>query len=580
MFHESSGNKKIALVDLVSLKTLRRMQDNLASALGVALCIYDVSTHEPIMKRTNMSTFCDKARGRFDFAESCGVTEKDFEQKCVKFRKPFVFQCHAGLYGFTVPIVVNGSVVAYFKGGQVRLSNPDIEQCKHNAEKYGMDFDEYLEDYLALPLFSEEKLDAMVELISVVSNTISHLALSGQLAESKATELVHLNDLLEKEVMNKTDELMMSEKRYRSIFDRALDIIYTVDADGTISNINNVVTQVLGYAKDEVIGHSFKDFVWDEDVQVPLGSFLELKSRARTEIKGLRFRLKSKAGKPLFFELNSRATYDSDGDLKYIDGIMRDIDRSLKTENDLMMVKEKYKELFDSMRDGVYMTDEKGFIRAFNKGALRILGYDGVEEILGMPITDMYTDSDDRKDFLAKLAEQGYVEDYLVRLKKKDGTSIYVEATSNELHDKDGRRKGVEGVFRDVTEKMELKKQFELMQSYITNMIEHAGYGIVGVGADRKVFVWNKGAQDVFGYEAKDAIGRDITSLVPRAFRQHRSHLLKRVLDGEVVKDVKGERVTKDGQRINISVMLSPIKDAGGSVIGISAISRKDSDKQ
>jgi len=127
---------------------------------------------------------------------------------------------------------------------------------------------------------------------------------------------------------------------------------------------------------------------------------------------------------------------------------------------------------------------------------------------------------------------------------------------------------------------MELKKQFELMQSYITNMIEHAGYGIVGVGADRKVFVWNKGAQDVFGYEAKDAIGRDITSLVPRAFRQHRSHLLKRVLDGEVVKDVKGERVTKDGQRINISVMLSPIKDAGGSVIGISAISRKDSDKQ
>ncbi len=574
----SSGtddNKKIVLTDLVSLKTLQRMQDNLANALGISLGIWDIKTHELVTKRSNMSTFCDKARGHSDFAKFCGITEKDFEEKCVKFKKPFIFKCHADLYGFTVPILVNGQIAAYFKGGQIRLANPDIEKCRYNAEKYGIDFDDYLENYLALPLFSEDKLNAVVELLSVVANTISHLALSGQLAQNKATELVHLNDLLEKEVMSKTEELRMSEKRYRSIFDNALDIIYTVGPDGILTNINDAVEPVLGYKKEEVIGQDFSKFLWDEDAQVPKGSFLELKSGRRTETKGLRFRLKSKDGRPIFFELNSRATYDSDGDFKCIDGILRDIDRSLKTEKDLIMVKEKYKELFDSIRDGVYMTDEEGRIRAWNKGALRILGHDGLEEVIGRPITDTYVNPDDRKVFLKKLEKEGFIEDYLVHLKKKDGSYIYVESTSALLHHKDGKIKGVEGIFRDVTEKIELQKKVELMQGYMTNMIEHAGHAIVGVGVDRKVFVWNKGAEGIFGYKAHEAIGRDISAIIPRNFREHRSHLVKKVIKGEVVRNVKAERLTKDGERINISLTLSPIKNAEGEVVGISAISEK-----
>jgi len=570
-----SNNKKIVLSDLVSIKTLQRMQDNLANALGISLSILDVSTHDSMTKRSNMSMFCDKARGRSDFIRSCGISDGDFEEKCVKFKKPFIYKCHVDLYGFTVPIMVNGHVVAYFKGGQIRLSNPDIEKCRHNAEKYGIDFDEYLESYLALPLFSEDKLNAVIELLSVVANTISHLALSGQLAKNKATELVHLNDLLEREVRSKTEELRLSEKRYRSIFDRALDVIYTLDDNGTILNINHAVEMILGYSKDEIIGCSFDKFLWEEDAQLPKNSFMELKSGHRQKTKGLRFRLKSKDGQPIFFELNSRATYDNDGDLKYVDGILRNIDRSLKTEKDLIMVKEKYKELFDAMRDGVYMTDEEGRIRAFNKGALRILGYEGLEEVMGSPITDMYADPKDRDSFLKELSKEGFVEDYAVQLKKKDGTPIYVESTSNQLYDKDGKIKGVEGVFRDVTEKVRLKQQFDLMKRYMENMIEHAGYGIIGVGMDRKVFVWNKGAEDIFGYKSKEAIGRDISAIIPRDFREHRSHLVKKVIKGEVVRKVKAQRLTKDGERINISLTLSPIKNVDGEVVGISAISEK-----
>jgi len=466
------------------------------------------------------------------------------------------------------------------RGGQVRLSNPDIAECKNNAEKYGANFDTYLESYLAIPLFSEDKLNSALELLSVIANTISNLALSGELAKSKATELVHLNDLLEKEIMRKTDELRASEERYRSIFDNALDIIYTLDPTGNVVNVNDVAGKLLGYDKDEIIGRHFQEFIHQDDAQVVKSSFLDLKEGTRDRTTGLKFRLKSASGKSIHFELNSRATYDEDGDLVNIDGILRNIDQALKTEQDLRTTKEKYKELFESMRDGVYMTDEAGYLRVLNKGALRILGYNNLSEIIGRPVTDIYAVPNDRAIFLKELAKEGFVEDYVVELKKKDGTSIFVEATSNELREEDGSLKGVEGVFRDATEKVKLRQENEFMRRYMENMIEHAGYGIIGVDLNRKVFVWNKGAEELFGYKADEAIGRDVAAIVPRDWREHRSNLVKRVKKGEVVRGVRAQRVTKAGDLVDISLTLSPVKNPAGEVVGISAIAAKSDSKE
>ncbi len=571
----TSGSKKIILSDLVSVKTLQRIQDNLANALGISLVIVGIEGKDLITKKSNVSTFCEKMTKIESFDQACKKDYVESGMKCFSSQRSNIMKCHAGLYSFTVPIMVNGRMAAFFRGGQVRLSNPDIAECKNSADRYDVDFDAYLEAFLGIPLFSEDKLHATVELISVVANTISHLALSGEIAKSKATELVHLNDLLEKEVMRKTDELRLSEEKYRSIFDNALDVIYTLDASGVITNINSVVEKLLGYEKEYVIGKRFDEFVWDEDLQLVKSSFGDLKHKKRMSTRGLRFRLKSKDGKPIYFELNSRASYDEDGDMFNIDGILRDIDQALKVENKLRSVKEKYKELFDAMRDGVYMTDEYGRIKVFNKGALRILGYSKLDDVYDKLLSDMYENNSDREVFLKDLSKKGFIEDYVVKLKKKDGTSIYVEATSNELRDADGNLKGVEGVFRDVTEKVELRKRFDLMKKYMENLIQHAGYAIIGVDMNRKVFVWNKGAEEIFEYSATEAVGRDVSAIIPRDWREHRADLVKRVERGEVVRDIRATRETKSGKRIDISLTLSPIKNNEDKVVGVSAIAEK-----
>lgn len=564
-------DKKVSLADFVSLKILHRIQDTLAQALGISLVIVDAFTKKPITKRSNMSVFCAHMRNSELFIDECRKHEVHCGQVCLNANKPSVFECHAGLHGFTVPIMLSGRIVAYFKGGQIRLSNPDIVKCKAFADSYGVDFDAYLEMFLAIPLFSEEKLEASMELLSVLANTISNLAVSGQIAKSKATEVLHLNEILEKEVMRKTNDLCKSEERYRSIFDNALDIIYTVDASGILIDINNVI-ESLGYKKEDIIGKHFSSFICKEDLQTVINSFLELKNKVRSMTRGLRFRIMSKNLNPVYFELNSRAVYNEDGDLEKIDGFLHNIDHAIKMEMQMRNVKEKYKELFDSMRDGVYMADEDGIIRAFNKAALNMLGYEDISEIIGRHVIELYFEPKDRIDFLDRVSKRGFVEDYVINLKKSDGSSVYVSVTATQLKDENGKSKGIEGILRDITRKVELEREVLLMKRYLESLIESAGQGIIGVDMSKNIFLWNKEAENIFGYKAGEVIGRDVSFIIPRDWRTQRADLIKKVASGEVIKDICAKRVNDDGKVVDVFLTLSPIKDSDGRVIGISAI--------
>ena len=123
---------------------------------------------------------------------------------------------------------------------------------------------------------------------------------------------------------------------------------------------------------------------------------------------------------------------------------------------------------------------------------------------------------------------------------------------------------------------LEVKKELELTKHYLEDLIECAGYGIIGVDRKGKVFVWNKGAEDLFGEKANDVIGRDVSAVIPRYWREHKSNLIDKVLQGDVIRDVKAKRELSDGKFIDISLTLSPIKDSKGDIVGASAIVHKE----
>lgn len=110
----------------------------------------------------------------------------------------------------------------------------------------------------------------------------------------------------------------------------------------------------------------------------------------------------------------------------------------------------------------------------------------------------------------------------------------------------------------------------------LSQLIENAGDGIVGISRNGIVTLWNNGAEEILGYTKNEIIGQHIDIVIP-CYKKHKKQLLFDVIisGGELIKDFKTERVTKDGRRIVIMGTISPIKDQSDNVIGASWIFRE-----
>lgn len=106
-------------------------------------------------------------------------------------------------------------------------------------------------------------------------------------------------------------------------------------------------------------------------------------------------------------------------------------------------------------------------------------------------------------------------------------------------------------------------------------LIESAGDGIVSISRNGIVTLWNKGAEEILGYTKDEAIGQNIDIVIPQNKKHKKQLLFDEIISrGELIKDFKTERVTKDGEKIVIMGTISPIKDHSDNVIGVSWIFR------
>jgi len=79
---------------------------------------------------------------------------------------------------------------------------------------------------------------------------------------------------------------------------------------------------------------------------------------------------------------------------------------------------------------------------------------------------------------------------------------------------------------------------------------------------------WNPGAEQLFGYAPAEMIGRPITLLIPARLWDEEANILKRIADGERIEHFETTRVRKDGRLVQVSLSISPIRNAQGSVVG------------
>ena len=222
----------------------------------------------------------------------------------------------------------------------------------------------------------------------------------------------------------------------------------------------------------------------------------------------------------------------------------------------------------DSASECLHSVGADGRVLWANKAELELLGFTR-EEYIGRHIADVHADPDVIEDILARLARGERLHDVEARLRAKDGSIKHVLISSSPVI-KNGRFAQTRCFTRDITE----RKRAEETQARLAAIVESSDDAIVGKTLDGVITAWNRAAERMFGYSAAEAVGRDITLIIPEERRHEEHEVLARLRRGEKIDHFETVRRTKDGRLLDISLTVSPIRDGRGRIIGASKVAR------
>ena len=229
-----------------------------------------------------------------------------------------------------------------------------------------------------------------------------------------------------------------------------------------------------------------------------------------------------------------------------------------------------------SIGDAVIATDDRGRVLFMNPVAEALTGWsDG--EAHGKDLTEVFPIVNEAtREPVENPVEKVLATGHIIGLANhtvliaRDGKEMPIDDSAAPILDDQGRVAGVILVFRDVAE----KRHAELLNERLAAIVESSDDIIASKTLDGVLTSWNKGAERVLGYSADEVIGRHVSMLMPPELVEDMPKILDRIRRGEKVDHYQTRRRRKDGTIIDVSLTVSPIRDASGRVIGASKIGR------
>jgi PAS domain S-box-containing protein len=245
----------------------------------------------------------------------------------------------------------------------------------------------------------------------------------------------------------------------------------------------------------------------------------------------------------------------------------------------------RFQLLVDAVKDyAIYLLDVDGHVSSWNPGAQRFKGYTA-DEIMGEHFSRFYTEEDRAAGVperaLRTAAEAGKFEAEGWRV-RKDGSRFWCSVLIDPVLDEEGELIGFAKVTRDVTDSREAQQAlFESEQRFRMLVQGVHDYAIYMLDLDGRVTNWNTGAERIKGYKASEIVGQHFSRFYTEEDRQSGEParaLATAMRDGKYEKE--SWRVRKDGSRFWASVVLDPIRDENGRLIGFAKVTRDITEKK
>jgi PAS domain S-box-containing protein len=288
-------------------------------------------------------------------------------------------------------------------------------------------------------------------------NTLKYLSISSRVVYNQNGDYLGFRtsciDI--SEIKRVSDSLKNSEDKYRTLLEKSSDPFFSFTPEGQYTYVNTAFAAGVGKSIDDIIGKKIWDVFPKEEADK---RFAPLSEVFRTGIeKAIEVRVPRNDG-DRYYITTIIPVKDSLGITISVICSSKDISERKKAEQALKESEESYKKIIENLTDMYYRADVDGKIILLSPSVLDIFGLSSMEEVYGRTIDSLYKNPEERDEFVALLKSTGKVRNFRATLIKNDGTEVFVETTANILLDNQGKYAGVEGISRDITERIKVEQ--------------------------------------------------------------------------------------------------------------------------
>jgi PAS domain S-box-containing protein len=362
-----------------------------------------------------------------------------------------------------------------------------------------------------------------------------------------------------------------AQRMLAAIVNASEDAIVSLALDNRIDSWNSGAEKLFGVAPENALGRNMLELVPPQD-HARIGDALAELSRTG---KPSSFRLHSsrKDGAAFDMWVNLFPIYDASGKLSAVGGIGRDVADLVKLRNEDAALAT----IVTASQDAIIGFSKELKITIWNPAAEKLYGFTATEAIgrgfdLFVPPGELASAVEaDRR-----VLETGEPITFQQRAQKKDGEWFVSQVNIFPIRDAAGRIVAGAGIGRDITGLLKLESQ----QALLAAIVESSDDAIISLSPEFKIMTWNKGAQNLFGFTAAEAIGKTNLELyVPAEDRE----LVKGWMQDDFAAIIRNAAFVRrfdwlgkknDGTAVDVGLVVSGIHDARGDLIGLSLMMR------
>jgi len=353
------------------------------------------------------------------------------------------------------------------------------------------------------------------------------------------------------------------EERYRTIFANAAVGITHVDLEGILVDVNQKFCDMLGYAKDELLGKAIKDITYPDDYAQGFRYRAQLAQGAAKSAGGEK-RFVRKDGTIIWARRTISAAFDDAGKPQYLISVVEDITERKQAEQALRDGEERYRNMFELAPLPLLVMDEATLrFLAANRAAVEKYGY-AHDEFLSMTILDLQLE-EDRANVAQQLRQRDPHKSVVFQRRHatKNGEVILAEVTARPFvfH---GRQSRILLV-NDITERRRAEAALQESEEQLRAMFNQASVGITVSALDLRYVQVNEKFCDIVGYSRDELLQMSVTDVnLPDSMEGAIEHR-RRLFAGEIRSTVREKQLLrKDGSPVWVSMATSVIRDNSG----------------